>query len=1005
MKTRALIGSLVVLLLICGVGRAGAPVRTDYRVQGVDRAQFEPGKLKLPLTVHERSGVERKGVVVTSGVPFPPGFLPDVKKLGVVDKDGNAVPSQATVMIKWWKPTYDDSVQWALVSFVCDVPANGTSTYYLTDDGKAEAPKTPLRIEEAMKAKVVHTGPASFGVPPIGPNLIVAASVGDKMVAHPLRCVLTSGDWPERGLRAGSKHMATHDKVVVEEAGPVRVVMVLKGRHKPGDKDGKFYDFTARLYFEVNSPTVRIVYTIRNGVLDPKLINGKRRAYVWPIEDASLVADLALGADAKATTLAEGEEVAGAELSVYQDSSGGDKWQKLGGGNYENWLSRYTKGQTVRGVTFRGYKVTAGDKQVGAGNAHPGVIGVSNGKLGVAAALRNFRVEYPSAIAASGKQLRIGLFPGEFAEPFHLKSGQRESWDVRLTLHADKAPDLKQLHAVHDALLLFRADPAWMVRCAATGAWPSGLALFSPRRTPKPRWDRSKLDGIQVGWDWHGWISGWNSGGGHWNQSTCFAPWVLWGDGATFDVSESKALWAGDVCAIHYDDPPMATFWLMLRSWNWRENRLVAETPPSYYNRDTWGLPDSGHMGMFMWPEYYLLTGDARAREAWEHLGIRARAFCWQYNHDDKSDGTGPLSRGINWCKKQNPDKNPKFRLATRYVGWPLYDLAQYYRLTGNPQLLKEARTVARSFRNTARMSPIGFMVTHINKKGDGSVYGRQGPFAEYRDLSASQCYANFQQGIMTTGLVEYYLMSRDVEALDAMIAFAEQTSHYSMIRDPQGNRKGWTYCFADYWGPYSWADADNGKGVTFFVSNFRVIQPMGYIYHATGHSEYLGVLRDAFSQPRQGGYNGGVIAGLMAVKHPKADGAPPSAIADLKAEALGDGKVKLTWTAPGDAAWYQVKWSTAKIVERVVGWPDRTPPLPTDGKEWHAKAEAFNAKQRAFWGANNAAGAPTPQAAGKTEMMTLEGLPAGTVHFAVKSWDGADNVSALSNVVSVVVK
>ena len=45
------------------------------------------------------------------------------------------------------------------------------------------------------------------------------------------------------------------------------------------------------------------------------------------------------------------------------------------------------------------------------------------------------------------------------------------------------------------------------------------------------------------------------------------------------------------------------------------------------------------------------------------------------------------------------------------------------------------------------------------------------------------------------------------------------------------------------------------------------------------------------------------------------------------------------------------------------------------------------------------------PQEAGKTETMTVAGLPAGAVHFAVKAWDGADNVSALSNVVSVEVK
>ena len=422
-----------VVVLLGQAVYAGAPPRTDYRVKGVDAAQFEPGKLKLPLTVHERSGVERNGAVVTSGVPFPPGFLMDVKKLGVVDKDGNAVPSQAVVMIKWWKPTYDDSVQWALVSFVCDVPANGTSTYYLTDDGKALSPKTPLAVQKVGKfgagSHEIKTGPATFVIRDTGDSLIWRAMLGDKEVitGKGLRGVITSGEWGDRRLELGMKHAATHEwqDVKLEEEGPVRAVVAIKGRHKPGDKDGKMYDFTCRLTFEVNSPTVRVIYTIRNGVLDPKLINGKRRAYIWPIEDASLVADLALGDDAKVATLAEAKEVGAPELTVYQDSSGGDKWQNLGGGNYENWLSRYTKGQTVRGVTFRGYKVTTGDKQVGAGNAHLGVIRASNGKLGVAAALRNFRVEYPSAITASAKQLRVGLFPGEFAEPFHVKSGQR----------------------------------------------------------------------------------------------------------------------------------------------------------------------------------------------------------------------------------------------------------------------------------------------------------------------------------------------------------------------------------------------------------------------------------------------------------------------------------------------------------------------------------------------------------------------------------------------------
>lgn len=1009
MKAQSLIG-VAVLLLCITEGQAGAPVRADYRVRGLDAAQFEPGELRLPLTVHERSGVAREGVVVSSGVPFPPGFLMDEERLGVVDEAGRPVPSQAMVMVRWWKPTYDDSVQWALVSFLCDVPANGTSTYYLTDDGRAASPATALELvragENGHDAHTIQTGPATFVVPDSGDALIARATFGDVEVigGDGLRGVLQTGEWADRGLDAGDRHTATFepDGVTIEEHGPVRTVIAIKGRYAPGDRDARMYDFTARMYFAVNSPSVRVIFTIRNGVLDPTLIDGRRRVYIWPIEDASLVADLSFGKP-RATTLADGAEVSAPELVAYQDSSGGDKWQELGGGNYERWLSRYTEGREVRGVTFRGYKVTGRGEELAAGDRHLGVVDVAGERAGVTAALRNFRVEYPSAVGAADGHLRVGLFPGEFAEPFHLNSGQRKSWDVRLTLHGPDKPDLARAHAVQDALLLFRPDPAWMVRCAAAGAWPSGLALFAPERPPRLRWEaKPDLDGIHTGWDWYGWISSWNAGGAHWNQSTCFAPWVLWADGANLDQAESRALWAGDVCAIHYDDAPMETFWLMLRSWNWRENRLVAETPPGYYSRDTWGLPDSGHMGMFMWPEYYLITGDARAREAWEHLGIRARAFCWQHNHDDKADGTGPLPRAIHWCRKRDPDTEPEFRLADRYRGWPLYGLAQYYRLTGRPELLAEARTVARAFRNTARMSPIGFMVTQINAKDDPSVYGRQGPFETGRAESASQCYAHFQQGIMATGLVEYYLMSRDIEALDALVAFADQTCHHSMIRDPEGNRKGWTYTFGDYWGPYTWEDCD-GHRVSFFASNFRVLQPLGFIYTLTGRQDYRDVLRDAFNEPRRGGYDGSVIAAWMAVKHPKARAQPPAAVDDLTAEPLGGGRAELTWTAPEGAAWYQVKWSEADIVERVSGWPDRTPPLPEDAEQWHARAEAFNARQRSFWAANNAPATPMPaRAAGETETVVVEGLPAGAVRFAVKAWDEADNISELSNVVRI---
>jgi hypothetical protein len=911
-------------------------------------------------------------------------------------------------MTRWWKPRYDNSIRWALVSFTADVPAGGTATYYLTDADAATA-NTRLTAEKTAQAIVVGTGEAEFTIPLSGTSLLSRAAIGGKNLLGPngLRGLIISGEWENQGLAGGEKMLATFDAegVKIEESGPVRVVVAVKGTHLPGaPKTGKHYDFTARLYFTADSPAVRVLYTLRNGRLDPRLYEERRRTYVWPIEDASLIADPALGASVRAACLAEGETISSTALRVYQDSSGGDKWKQLGGGNYEQWLAKYTGGREVPGVSFRGYQVTSDGKTLASGNNNPGVLSLSGSDAGIAAAVRNFRMEYPSALAGSAKELRIGLFPGEFADPFWLEPGQRKSWDVRLTLFANQPPALEDLHAEHDTLLLFRVPPAWMTR---TQAWTTPLPVLPAAESqPKQRWDKSALDGIDVGWDWYGWISSFNAGGGHWNQSTCFGNWVLWGDGEQFDRAEAKALWAADATPLHFDNPDLPTFWLMLRSWNWHENRLVNHAFPGHYERTVWGLPDSGHMAMFMWFEYYYLTGDMRAREACDSLGNRARAFCWQYNHDDKNDGTGPLPHAINWCTKRDPNADESFRLATRYVGWPLYDLACWYELTGDPQLATECRTVARAFRNTARMSPIGFMVLQINGKGDRSVYGGQGPFEPMRSKCASQCYAHFQEGIMTTGLAKYYLETGDIEALDTMIGFADLMCHHAMLRDDSGKRLGWTYAFGDYWGPYRPADVPDAQHISFMASNFRVVQPLGRIYRFTGRADYLEVLQDAVATLRDPNLT--VAAAHTAVGHPHTDPVPPDAVTDLAAEPIGEGRVQLTWTAPGDdgadgrAAWYQVKFSTAKIVERVDGWPDLREPLPVDEPEWHERAEAFNAQQCAFWAAENVDGEPTPSPAGARETFVLNDLPPGSYFFALKTWDDGPNVSELSNIVRV---
>jgi hypothetical protein len=132
-----------------------------------------------------------------------------------------------------------------------------------------------------------------------------------------------------------------------------------------------------------------------------------------------------------------------------------------------------------------------------------------------------------------------------------------------------------------------------------------------------------------------------------------------------------------------------------------------------------------------------------------------------------------------------------------------------------------------------------------------------------------------------------------------------------------------------------------------------------------------------------RGGQYGTDVTRIMEAR--RARGQAPAAITDLTAEALGDGKARLTWSAPrGEPARFQLKWAEKQIVERV-NW-DRT-----------KQACQFDPKTHAsWWAANNVEGEPTPGAPGTTHSMVLEGLPPGRVWLAVRSFDAHANRSAM---------
>ncbi|MBA4386851.1 MAG: hypothetical protein C0404_02650 [Verrucomicrobia bacterium] len=132
---------------------------------------------------------------------------------------------------------------------------------------------------------------------------------------------------------------------------------------------------------------------------------------------------------------------------------------------------------------------------------------------------------------------------------------------------------------------------------------------------------------------------------------------------------------------------------------------------------------------------------------------------------------------------------------------------------------------------------------------------------------------------------------------------------------------------------------------------------------------------------------------------HPKKDEAPPAAVTDLKASATGDGKVELTWPAPADAGGgktvkYQVKYAEMPMDD-----------YPVDGEHWRKNWNESKVTVTYWNFAKNVVGEPAPQAAGKSEKMTLD-LPAGKkIYVSIRSFDDSHNRSKMSNVAEVDVK
>ena len=404
----------------------------------------------VAIFVEERAGLARDREALRIGVPLPRGLLADAAGAAVVDANGVPVSHQARALMLW----PDQSIKWLLVDALVSLDANTRTTLYVQPASRAPDPDAVTVVERGDEIEV-DTGAARFVVSRRGSGPVKAVQIGGTpLLRAPGSRVRALGlDGLERVLQI--------DSLVIEERGAVRISLLAEGTLASGAK-GTALRVRSRLTLVAGSAALRLDLLVHNP--QPARHSGG----LWDLGDpgSQCFEDLSLcvaPAEVRELTwCAEGKAGAhtqpASQWTLYQDSSGGERWDS------PNHLDRNGR----LSVAFRGYRVSGSrepDTEAAASGHRATPYLAACGTAGwVAAGVADFWQNFPKALRWTGTELALGLFPGESVASFELQGGEQK----RHTLWLDfglpgVTPGIERLQNP----LLVSLDPEWVAQTRA----------------------------------------------------------------------------------------------------------------------------------------------------------------------------------------------------------------------------------------------------------------------------------------------------------------------------------------------------------------------------------------------------------------------------------------------------------------------------------------------------------------------------------------------------------
>ncbi len=389
--------------------------------------------LDAPIKVVNYQDVARVNEPVTGGIPIPrEAGIYSTESLEIVDPGGNPVPSQFVVTARWGGSPEDASkpIKWVLATFFVNLSEKGTETYHLTTGNNTTA--QGIRIDENSERITVSTGAADFEISKMRFSLFESVRMDGEVVAG------SNG----RGLwvtdEAGNTYTSVNDTplVAVEEQGPVRVVLRVKGNLRSNNGTA-LLGYQAYLYFYAGKSYVRALVTLVNR--NPALPRGDGGGYdVFDFYGQNSVTFQEMGAGIHFAAGTEpgylypardGERTGAMHhsLRVYQDSSGTDQW------------NLYTSSDNPRPNSycrFRGYRVHLDGAQHETGDHFAGWLDIAGNSGGVCVGIPLFWQTFPKGLSADSQgEVEANIFPADYAGAYNFRVGEQKTTEIFFYFH------------------------------------------------------------------------------------------------------------------------------------------------------------------------------------------------------------------------------------------------------------------------------------------------------------------------------------------------------------------------------------------------------------------------------------------------------------------------------------------------------------------------------------------------------------------------------------------